>query len=331
MEKPTGGNSDGRYAVVIGNSNMDIAGTRVPGVAMRAFDAGPGVIRYKRGGVARNVAENLARLGCDCRFVSVFGDDHHGQALWAATSEAGVDLSPSRIVPDATTSTCLVVNDSAGEMFYAIADLSIIERLSPAHLADHSELLEGAALIVTNTDLSEEALDWLFTRHGDRPLLVDTVDAFYAGRILPWLSRVHTIKPNRAEASQLSGLPFKSREHAPPIADWFHRAGVMQVVLSLGEYGLYYSNGQSAGWMEPLPVDVVNVSGAGDALLAGLAYGWLEGQPFVDALRFACGCAALTLTTEDNNYPALSPSAVRELLRRARAPLAPSIAPPAPR
>jgi pseudouridine kinase len=305
------------YVVVVGNANMDIAGARQPAVVMRPCDAGPGTIRYKPGGVGRNVAENLARLGCDCRFLGLFGDDDHGRALQEATRAAGVDLSTAHIVSDAATSTCLVVNDGAGELFYAIADLAIVERFDPRLLDSHQSLLQGARAIVSNAVLREDTLARLFTQHGDRPLFIDTVDGFYAGRILPWLAHIHTLKPNRAEASQLSGLPFESREHARPIAEWFHRAGVVQVVLSLGAYGLYYSNGEDAGWMEPLPVDVVNVNGAGDALMAGLVHGWLEARPFADTVRFACACAALTLGSDNNNHDALSPALVHELIRRA--------------
>jgi pseudouridine kinase len=304
------------YAVAVGASTCDITGTRLPAVTMRPYDAGAGRILFKRGGCARNVAENLARLGADCRLISVFGDDVAGRDIMERTEKAGVDILPSLLLPDMSTAICLILTGSDGNSFYSLADASIVSHLTPGLLMRSEQLLDEAALIVSNTYPAPETLRWLFTRHGDRPLFIDTIDASHAGRIRPWLSRIHTLKPNRAEASLLSGLPFESRAHAPPIADWFHRAGVVQVVLSLGEFGLYYSNGEHAGWMDPLPVKVVNVTGAGDALLSGLAYGWLAGLPFVETVRFANACAALTLTCEDNNHPRLAPDRVRAILRR---------------
>jgi len=316
---PTHTDSPSRgYVLALGDANMDITGT--PSVQMRPCAAHPGAIRAKRGGCARNAAENLARLGCDSRLLSVFGDDANGRALLQATAAAGVDLAASLVLPATPSSTSLIVYDAEGELFCSVGDIGIVGQLTPERLHAQAALIRGAELIVANTVLSVDALSWLFNHCGDRPLFIDTVDGFLAPRILPWLACVDTLKPNRAEASQLSGLPFGSREHAAPIADWFHHAGVRRVVLSLGQYGLYYSDGDLAGWLPPLPVDVVNVSGAGDALMAGLAYGRLEGMAFADSVRFGLGCAALTLGGEDNNHPALSPSAVRLLLQRAATP-----------
>ncbi|WP_051228792.1 PfkB family carbohydrate kinase [Paludibacterium yongneupense] len=309
-----------RYAVVIGDANLDITGT--PDVAMRSRMPHPGSIRTKPGGCARNVAENLARLGCDTRLVSVFGDDADGRELMAVTLLTGVDLSPSRIITATPTANCLLVYDGDGEIFCTVGDVSIVSQITPERLQEHSALLQDAALIVVNTVLPAATLAYLCEHYGDRPLFVDTIDALLADRIRPWLARVHTLKPNRAEASQLSGLPFGSREDAAPVAAWFHRAGVAHVVLSLGEYGLYYSNGADAGWMTPPQVTIANTTGAGDALMAGLAYGWLQGLPFVETTRFALGCAALTLTCDDNTHPALSAQAVGRLLQEGAPPSA---------
>ncbi len=311
------------HVLVIGDSHVDIACTQHTAGPMRPNGSTRGCVRYKRGGVARNSAENLALLGCICHLISVFGDDEQGRELMAATQLAGVDLSHCLVVSDATTATCLILNDHAGEMFFMMGDPGIVERLTPDWLATKSELFGNAALIVANTDLSEDALAWLFACHGDCPLFFDTVNDSVADRIRPWLRQVHTLKPNRREASLLSGLPFNSREEAPAVANWFHRAGVRHVILSLGAHGLYYSDGRQSGWMAPLPVDVIDVTGAGDALMAGLAYGYLHDLPFADSVAFGNACAALTLTTQANNHPELSAASVHALLRgpgRATAP-----------
>lgn len=306
-------NCRNNYAVVIGDANVDIAATAR--FAIRQDSALPcNGVMYKRGGGPRNVAENLARLGCDTRLISVFGDDIQGQELMRATAATGVDLSHALVSATHATGTYLIVNQANGENFCTIGDPSNVAALTPDWLRDKRTLLQDAALIITNATLTEETLTWLFANHGDCPVYLDTIGGSYAERIRPWLSSIHTLKPNRAEASLLSGLPFASREDAVAIAQWFHAAGVRQVVLSLGEYGLYFSNGQFADWMAPLPVKVVNVTGAGDALLAGLAYGRLTGLDSIATMRFALGCAAMTLTTHENNHPELSPQTVQALL-----------------
>jgi pseudouridine kinase len=301
------------YVVVIGDATMDVMATATSPIRPYASHQCMGVYQ-KRGGSARNVAENLARLDCKPRLISAFGDDTQGRSLMDLTYQAGVDLSGSLVVPHMTTAGVVIVNDTHGENFCMIGDDSITAALTPEWLASQESLLQNAALIVANTRMSEEALAWLFTHHGELPIFVDTLCMDVAERIRPWLSRVHTIKPNRAEAHNLSGLPFSIRAHAPAIADWFIQQGVSQVVLSLGEFGLYFSDGDQADWLEALPVTVVDVTGAGDALMAGLAYGWLNALSFSDTANFAIGCAALTLTTRDNNHPQLSRAAVQGIL-----------------
>jgi pseudouridine kinase len=304
-----GGDATSSYIVVIGDATIDMMAIATRPVRPYASHQCSGVYQ-KRGGCARNTAENLARLGCDTRLISAFGDDPSGHDLMAATRLAGVDLAASRQIPGSASATVLIVNDPSGEHFCIIGDDSISQSLTAQWLQTQRPLLQDAALIVANTRLSDESLAWLFTEHHDQPIFIDTVAMDVVERIRPWLAQVHTIKLSRVEARHLSGLPFSSREHAPAIASWFHDQGLQQVILSLGEYGVYFSNGEHAGWMEAPTTTVVDVTGAGDALMAGLAYGWFNALPFIDTVQFALGCAAMTLSTRDNNHPELTRDAV---------------------
>lgn len=292
---------------------MDIMATAATSVRPYASHQCNGVY-HKPGGGARNTAENLVRLGCDTRLISTFGDDLPGRGLMDSVGLTGINISASLLVPNHATAAVVIVNDHKGEHFCMIGDDSISTALTPEWLQTKQALLQDASLIVTNTHMSEAALEWLFTHHSSQPIFIDTANIHRVERIRPWLRQVHTIKCNRGEAHLLSGLPFGTREHAPAVAAWFNQQGISQVILSLGEYGLYYSNGEQAGWMMPIPVEVVDVTGAGDALMAGLAYGWLNALSFTDTVRFALGCAALTLTTPENNHPELSPAAVLGIL-----------------
>ena len=120
--------------------------------------------------------------------------------------------------------------------------------------------------------MTEDALAWLFSHAGSVPIFVDTVSAFKAPKIRNWLSHIHTLKPNRLEAEILSGMTITGPKDAPKAAKWFHEQGVQRIALSMGAAGVFYSeiDGQS-GWSSPLPVNIVNVTGAGDAMMAGLS------------------------------------------------------------
>jgi len=302
-----------RYVVLLGGANMDIRGATPQ--ALRFSDSNPGRVSCSPGGVARNIAENLARLGADCRLISCVGDDLYGRSLLETTQRAGVDVRPCRVLPDAATSTYLSIHGPDGDMSIAINDMEILTRLDAAMLAPQRELVRHAGLIVADTNLSPDALAWLFAEVRDTPVFVDTVSAFKAERIRPWLAQIHTLKPNRIEAASLSGLPLDCAADVQAVAGWFHTQGVQQLILSMGADGVYFSNGVEQGWSPPPPVDIVNATGAGDALMAGLAWGWLQDMPLPDTIQLAQACAALTLSSAATNNPTLSLAAVQHLIR----------------
>lgn len=299
--------------MVVGGANLDISASADH--PLRAADSTPGRVRTSAGGVARNVAENLARLGHDTRLLSAVGDDPQGHGLLAATRQAGVDVSACWVVPGAASASYVAVHDRAGAVTVAVNDMQILEHITPERLAPHARQFQQAAAVVVDCNLPEPALAWLLANCGAAPVFVDAVSAFKGPRALASLSRVHTLKVNRLEARALSGLPVGSQAEVEAAAGWLHHQGVRNVVLSLGDQGLYFSaaNGE-CGWQRALPATLVSTTGAGDALLAGLVHSHLAGAPLGRAARFASGCAALTLTVASANHPGLSAAGVDRLL-----------------
>jgi pseudouridine kinase len=300
------------HVLVIGGANLDIVAHAAQ--PLRTADSTPGSVHFSPGGVARNVAHNLALLGHDVRLVSAVGDDAPGHALRAATQAAGVDVSACLALPGAATASYVSVHGPDGALAFAVNDMQVLERLAPAALAPHADAVRSAALLVLDCNLSAAALGWLFAQRGDAPVFADAVSAAKCERLRPWLGRLHTLKVNRLEARALSGLPVDSPAEVEAAARWLLGQGVQQVVVSLGAEGLYFRSTTHEGWLHALLVPVHNTTGAGDALMAGLAHSHLRHSPLPDAARFAAGCAALTLMTPSANHPDLSVALVAQCL-----------------
>lgn len=310
--------------LVLGGANIDITASidreLLPG------DSTPGSVCFAPGGVARNIAENLARLGHTTRLLSAVGDDAHGQHLLRATQDAGVDVSGCLQLHGVPTASYVSVHDASGQLVVAVNDMQALEHLTPDALHPHTERLHHATALVLDCNLPALTLEWLFAQAGTTPVFVDAVSAAKCRRVLPWLHRVHTLKVNRLEAQALSGLPVASELEVEGAARWLHVQGVRNVVLSLGEQGLYHSatgpdstggdtqttdqrasiDSAQSGWQAAIPVPRINTSGAGDALMAGLVHSHLVGKPLSRAVAFASACAALTLTVDSANHPDLS-------------------------
>ncbi len=110
----------GRFVLVLGGANMDISGSTTQPLVLS--DSNPGRIRCAPGGVARNVAENLARLGNTARLLTAVGDDLYGRSLLDATRNAGVDVSSSWVLAGEATSTYLSLHGPDGDMAVAVND-----------------------------------------------------------------------------------------------------------------------------------------------------------------------------------------------------------------
>jgi len=305
---------DASYVAVIGGANIDIHGRSEQ--PLRSNDSNPGSVHTSAGGVARNVAANLARLGVDCRLVSAVGDDNHGQMLLRLSREAGVDVQHVIEIASVPTSTYLSVLDDSGDMQVAISDMSIIDHLNADRLQSMQPMLQESALIVIDSNLPDDALAWLTDSFTDKPIFADTVSTSKAPRLSPYLSSIHTLKTGTIEAEALTGLDARTPAQLSKVASHLHNQGVERVFITRGEHGVFCSTSEAQGSQESAAEkrEVQNAGGAGDAFLAGLAYAWLEDFNLDDSLRFAITAADITLSHTATTNPALSLAAVNRAM-----------------
>jgi pseudouridine kinase len=306
--------SESPFVTVIGGANIDIHGKSQR--ALLAEDSNPGSVHISAGGVARNIAENLARLGVDCRLISAVGKDHHGQMLLRLSREAGIDMQHVLVTASAPTSTYLSVLDHTGKMQVAIADMNIIDQLNVEFLKPQQAMLSQSALIIVDTNLDTDSIAWLTKSFATTPIFADTVSATKALRLKPHLRFIHTLKTGTLEVEALTGLRARTRKQLNNVADQLHDDGVERVFITRGEHGVFYSSHDGRGTQSLNRDDreIDNVGGAGDAFLAGLAYSWMEDWSIDQTVQFALAAADITLSHAATNNPSLSISTINQLL-----------------
>jgi pseudouridine kinase len=297
------------YVALIGGANMDIAAHSH--AAPVAGDSNPGRVACSPGGVARNVAENLLRLGEDARLLSVLGDDVFGLALRQAAEAIGLDLSACTTIPGQRSATYLSLHGPDGDMGVAVNDMDILDCLTPELLQTQLSVLEGAAALVVDANVRPDVLAWIAVYWLDKPVFAEAVSVAKCHKLLPVLAQLHTLKANRLEAQALSGVPINSPQSAADAARLLHQRGVRNVVISLGAEGVVWCNAAGVvGHRSVRPVHMASATGAGDALLSGLVHGHLHAMPLDQSVRFAMACAELTFSSTFANSPDLSVAAV---------------------
>ncbi|MFT7650135.1 MAG: pseudouridine kinase [Candidatus Poriferisodalaceae bacterium] len=280
------------YVCVVGGANVDIEG-RVPGPLLHG-DSNPGTVIRSPGGVGRNIAENLARLDVPTRLITALGRDDSGTWLHDLTAASGVDVAESVWSEFALTATYLSVIDGSGEMAVAVNDMAVMDSLDVAALYARRDTLGNAAAVVVDCNLTSESIGYIASTLTTGPLFVDPVSVAKAGRVAPHLASVHTLKPNRAEATLLSGVEISGKRSLETAAKALLDAGVRHVVISLAAEGVFFANAETSGTLTPPIQDVASVTGAGDALMAGLVHAHLADLDFEDAVRFALAASTLT-------------------------------------
>ena len=301
---------DQPYAVVVGGVNLDIGGT--PFAPLVGQDSNPGKVTMSLGGVGRNIAHNMALLGLDVRLLTALGDDMNAQKITTSCIELGIDLSPSLQVPGGSTSTYLFLTDEKGDMALAVSDMAIYDHLTPRYLAAKEALLNNARLVVADTNIPAESLRWL-AENCKAPVFVDPVSTAKAVKVKPVLGRLHTLKPNRIEAELLSGVAITDDVSLARCADALLETGLHRVFISLGAEGVYAADHLGGRVKVPcLPAEMVNTTGCGDAFMAALAWGWLEGLGLREAALAGEAASAISMEGKETINPDLSVDALRK-------------------
>ena len=300
------------YAVVVGGVNLDIGGT--PFAPLVGQDSNPGRVRTSLGGVGRNIAHNMALLGLDVRLITALGDDLNAQKITTSCIELGIDLAPSLQVPGGTTSTYLFLTNEKGDMALAVSDMEIYDHLTPRYLSTKEQLLNNARLVVCDTNIPAETLQWI-AENCRAPVFVDPVSTAKAGKVKPVLGRLHTLKPNRIEAELLSGVAITDDKSLSAAADALLATGLHRVFISLGGEGVYAADHLGGRVKVPCgPARMVNTTGCGDAFMAALAWGWLEGLGLEEAARAGLAASALAMEGAETINPEMSAAALRRRL-----------------
>ena len=299
----------GTYAVVIGGINVDIGGTS--NAALVAEDSNPGIVRLSLGGVGRNIAHNLSLMGTEVQLLSAYGDDLYGQQVAASCSELGIDLSHALRLSDARTSTYLYINDANGDMALAVSDMSICDRITPAYLASNLYLLQNAQVVVVDTNIPAESLQWL-ADNVTVPIFCDPVSTIKAEKVRPILGKLHTLKPNKIEAELLSGIPIHTMEDMEKAAQALLDTGLRRVFISMGADGVYGATHTEHKHIPNRPVNLVNTTGCGDAFMAALVWAYLEGTSLEDTLKAGLAASSIAIETTETINPNMSAELMRQ-------------------
>lgn len=292
--------------IVIGGANVDIKGRS----SARAIlgTSNPGTVTTSVGGVGRNIAHNLALLGVDVALIAMIGSDANGSLIERYSRDAGIDTSLLQRTEGAS-GTYLAMLDCEGELISAISTMSCADAMTAGMLDRARPHLEQADFLVADCNIPVECLARIcdFARDSGKRLLIEPVSVPKSRKLLNVPGGLHAfaITPNRDQAQALG----ESGE-----------LGVQNVIMHAGADGAYVTSGGT----KPIHIPafatgpIADVTGAGDAAVAGLVWGLVSGYEVIASARFGQAAAALKLTSAKSVAESLSSAALLELVGTAQ-------------
>jgi pseudouridine kinase len=253
----------------------------------------PAEIITKPGGVARNIAHNLARLGAETTLLTVVGNDANADAIIQATAKAGVNTNHI-IRANAPTGIYLALLNDRGELVTAASDMQCLQFLSKEHIRNISEKIKNNFLNVLDCNLSIEILEEISTLTQGR-LVIEPVSVSKCAKIRGLLKTrpIYLATPNLDQIEALTGT-----RDPQTAAKTLHKLGLSNLIIHAGAAGAFASDGQTFTHIPSKAKTIIDVTGAGDAATAGLIYGLTQNLPLAKAAELGQTIAAKVIASQ---------------------------------
>jgi ribokinase len=254
-----------------------------------SFKLGPG-------GKGSNQAVAAARAGGRVSFISKLGPDPFGDMARALYETEGIDTQFLFRTASATGAAAIIVDAEKGENAIIVVPGACFE-VTAAEVDQARALIAASSIFVAQLELSLPVVE-----HGlalAHSLGIATILNPAPAAALPESIYQHIdyLTPNESEAAALTGIPVANIDDAEKAADVFLARGVRNVIITLGAQGAFVKNAQVKAHVPAIDAGpVVETTGAGDAFNGGFAVALSEGMDLIEATRFGCATAGISIT-----------------------------------
>jgi pseudouridine kinase len=308
--------ADRRAIICIGAANLDRKLRSLDPVRMGTSN--PARQDESFGGVARNIAENLARLGAPVGLITAVGDDASGAALMDHAEAAGIDTRGSLRLSGASSGTYTAVLDQHGDMLLALADMALYDQLTPDALARTSHQRACASLTIADLNLPACTVQALLedaVRFGV-PLVLVAVSEPKMDRLPHNLAGLRLLILNQGELEARIGRAIDSDAAMAAACAALQAQGAQDLIVTRGARGVSYTTPAGIAHLAAPDASVIDVTGAGDAFAAAVSFTLHQDSEDLElACRRGLVLAAMTVACAQTVCPSLSPDSLDALER----------------
>jgi ribokinase len=248
------------------------------------------------GGKGSNQSVAAAMAGGRVHFITRLGDDAFADIARATWAKAGV-VPEVKVDAESYTGAAYIFIENATGNNAIIVSPGAAGRVSVQDVEEKADLIRSAAIFVTQLEQPIPAAQRALRIAHEAGVTTILNPAPAASLPDEMLALCDYVTPNESEAEALTGLPVTSVDEAKAAAAALLSKGVGAVVITLGDKGALYHDGKRTVHVPVISAGpVVETTGAGDAFNGGFAVALAEGMDVIDAVRFGCATAGISVT-----------------------------------
>ena len=293
--------------LIIGAQNIDIFANTLNEYTLH--DSNISKIHIAFGGVARNIAENVKRMGNPVSFLTVFGDDYFSKSAKNSLDELGIDVSHSLFLNNASNSVYLGVMDKDNDLFLGLNDMDILKEVTSDYLNTRFRYIDSFDILVIDNNLLQTSLEYLLKTFSHKVIVMDAVSTKKVTKISNLLQYIDLLKVNQIELNKLSNkkdLLAQTKE--------LQSLGVSTILVTNQGNDIILAAKDEVIITSPIKLDkIVNASGAGDAFLSGFVHGMIHKLSNQEKLLYAKKLAYLTLLSHNSTNDLLTKEEVKKV------------------
>jgi len=274
-------------------ADISFSGSKIPAVGEtilgNKYNVGPG-------GKGCNQAVAIARLGAKVNFISKIGKDSYGELALETLKKNNINTES--IIQDEKLQTGvagILVDKNSGKNAINVI-VGAPSTLKINEINEHINNIKSSKIFLTQLEVPKDVTLHCLKTAKENGCLTILNPAPASEITKEFYSNIDYFTPNETEAEFYTGIKITNEKEAKQASDKLINLGIKKVIITLGEKGLFYSDGNEEIYLTANSVKAIDTTGAGDAFNGGLAFGLLKEKPIKECLEFANKVAGLSTT-----------------------------------
>ena len=274
-------------------ADISFSGPKIPSVGEtilgNKYNIGPG-------GKGCNQAIAIARLGGKVNFISKIGKDSYGELALNTLQKNNINIE--NIIQDEKLQTGvagILIDKNSGKNAINVI-VGAPSSLKVSEIEKQINLIKSSKIFLTQLEVPKDVTLHCLKTAKENGCITILNPAPASEITKEFYSEIDYFTPNETEAEFYTGIKITNEKEAKQAAEKLLNLGIKKVIITLGEKGLFYTDGKEEIYLKASPVKAIDTTGAGDAFNGGLAFGLSKDKPINECLDLANKVAGISTT-----------------------------------